>query len=85
MIAWLAGLSLFSLLASWLSNLIVDAVVRDVTTQTTAARNAIFVGTWTSVTTAMGMRSFRKTARGLRLKGLGVKDKIDALTKDERG
>ena len=84
MIAFFGGLTLFSFVASWLANVIFDAVVRDVTAQTAAVRNGLFVSTWTAVTTGMGMHKFRKTVRGLHLKSSGVKDKIDAFIKDER-
>lgn len=84
MISFFGGLTLFSLLASWLSGVIFDAAVRDVTAQTTAVRNGIIVSTWTAVTTGLGRKKFRKAVHGLHSKSSGVKDKIDELTKEDR-
>ena len=84
MIAFFGGLTLFSFVASWLSGVIFDAAVRDVTAQTIAVRNGILVSTWTAVTTGMGMKKFKKTVRVLHLKSSDVKNKLDALTKEDR-
>ena len=32
----------------------------------TAVKTGLFVGVWTTITTALGMRGFKKTVRGLR-------------------
>lgn len=84
MIAWLGGMTLFSFVAAFVVDRIFAALVAEATATTVAARNTLFVGIWTAVTTGTGMRSFTKTVRRLRLKGLGAKNKIDALTKNER-
>ena len=84
MISFFGGLTLFSFVASWLSGVIFDAAVRDVTAQTIVVRNGILVSTWTAVTTGMGRHKFKKAARRLHLKSLGVKNKLDELTKEDR-
>ena len=60
---------------------IYDSIFYEVNTATSAARSVLFTGTWASVTTALGMRKYTKTVRGLHQKSLGVQKKIDAITR----
>ena len=80
MIAWLGGMTLFSFVAAFIVDRILAALVAEATATTVAVRNTLFAGVWTAVTTGTGMRTVNK----LRLKGLGVKNKLDAITKDGR-
>ena len=59
---------------------IYDSIFHEVNTATSAARSVLFAGTWTSVTTAMGMRKYTKTVQKWHQKSLGAQKKIGAIT-----
>jgi len=85
--SWLVGAALASLAAAFLVVRIFDHIVSGVrdTVAGTAARAGLFVGTWTAVTTATGMRDFAKRIRNLRQGNRGIGRRINALRKDKGG
>ena len=85
---WLLGYTLGSIAASFVVVKIFDWLVSgvaDIATSaaTSPARSVVFISTWAAVTAKSGMSGFTKSVRGLSLKNSAVKNKLDALTKDE--
>lgn len=58
----------------------IGSLVNRVTHTTTRA--GVFVGTWTLVTTLLGMRGVKKTVSSLRQRTKSMDDKISTLPKD---
>ena len=64
---WLSGLVLASLAGAWLTDKIVGTIFGGILGPIAVAiKNSIFVGTWTAITTGLGIRDIKKASRNLR-------------------
>lgn len=65
-LGWLIGASISSLVGAFFVVRFAQFALGSVVEVAGSVKNTLFVGTWTAITTASGMRSFTKSIRGLR-------------------
>ena len=68
--SWLVSLVVMSALGATLGVKIAGVLFGDILAPSAvAAKNSLFVGTWTAITTALGVRGVKRAARKLRPSG----------------
>ena len=83
--SWLVSMVIMSAVGSALVVKIFNVFFGDIVNPLAAsARNSLFVGTWTAITTGLGLRSVRKTAQKLRPEQKEVDSPIKNLLKRKR-
>jgi hypothetical protein len=78
----LFGIGIFSAFAALLVDKIYGSIVDSTSAAANAGRYALFTGTWTSVTTAGGLRHFRNSVNRLKGRSKTV-NKFIERTKDQ--
>lgn len=83
--SWLVRLTVASMMSAVIVVKIYDVIVGGILGPlASAAKKSLFVGAWTSITTALGMHDLKKTARNLRRGKKGVGARIKPLLKNKR-
>lgn len=84
MLGWLVSQVITSIVGSVVVVELFKIIFRDILgPATNTVKTGLFVGTFTSITTALGMRSFKKGVDGLQQANKEVEKRITLLPKDK--
>lgn len=85
MLGWLNSAVLISIFGAWIVVKIYVIVTHDILgPAANIVKNGIFVGAWTAITTATGMRAFGGLVRRLRQANKEVGERINPLPADKQ-